>query len=372
MPTPASAARAVSAVVSHAGDRQPGVETARRAGPRDALRHGALEGGEQPLALPPVEGPRLHQLLVDPAAPDVLLQHPLAERARALVGVLLAGNELRDDLRGPGCPAEPDTRQKSLGGRPCLHDHVRSERPQARQRFVAEGQLAVRNVLDDEEAVAARELDERLAALGREGNAGGILVVGDRVEQLRPQAVRQTPLELVHLEPVLVHRHGHDLGLEPPEGHDRAEIRRPLDDHRVTTVEERLADQLERFDPPARDQQLVVGGPPVLDGIETSGDGVERARQPLRRRVLECRRLAALGELGEQCRRPAAGERERVGEAAGERDQVGPAQESEHEGDALTDVAARPVREERVPASRLGRDRHGPTLAAGTTWSPPR
>jgi hypothetical protein len=178
-------------------------------------------------------------------------------------------------------PAEPDTRQKSLGGRPRLHDHVRSERPQARQRFVAEGQLAVRNVLDHEEAVAARKLDERLAALGREGNAGGILVVGDRVEQLRPQAVRQTPLELVHLEPVLVHRYGHDLGLEPPEGHDRTEIRRPLDDHRVTTVEERLADQLERFDPPARDQQLVVGGPPVLDGIETSGDGPRYVEDPL-------------------------------------------------------------------------------------------
>ena len=170
-----------------------------------------------------------------------------------------------------------------------------------RQRSVAEVELAVGDVLDDEEAVAARKLDERLAPLGRERHAGRVLVVGDRVEELRPQAVRRAaPLELVDLEPVLVHRHGHDLGLEPAEGHDRAEIRRRLDEHRVAAVEERLADQLERLDPAARDQQLVVAGPPVPAPLEPSGDGVERARQPARRRVLECGRLAARGELGEQ------------------------------------------------------------------------
>ena len=59
--------------------------------------------------------------------------------------------------------------------------------------------------------------------------------------------------------------------------------------------------------PPLVIKQLAVGGPPALDGVEPPGDGVDRARQPLRGRVLERRRLAALGELREERRRRSRG-----------------------------------------------------------------
>jgi hypothetical protein len=57
---------------------------------------------------------------------------------------------------------------------------------------------------------------------------------------------------------VLVHRNRDDLRLEAAEGHDRAEIRRALDDDAVAAVEERRADELERLDPAARDEELAV------------------------------------------------------------------------------------------------------------------
>src|SRR6266487_5787740 len=71
------------------GQRQPREEAALRSCPARAPRHVTLKGCEHQLALAPVERSRLHELLVDPAAADVLLEEPLPERSRALVGVLL-------------------------------------------------------------------------------------------------------------------------------------------------------------------------------------------------------------------------------------------------------------------------------------------
>ncbi len=60
-----------------------------------------------------------------------------------------------------------------------------ARRPEARQPLLAEAELAVGDVLEHEEAVAARQFDERFAALRRQAHARRVLVVGDRVEQLR-------------------------------------------------------------------------------------------------------------------------------------------------------------------------------------------
>ena len=125
----------------------------------------------------------------------------------------------------------------------------------------------------------------------------GILVVGDRVDELRAQPAGQLPFQLVDLEPVLVHGDGDELRLEAPERLDRAQVGRPLDDDDVAGVEERLADQLERFDRSARDQQLVVGGTAALQGLEPVRERVQRPGQPACRRVLERAQLAGGDEL---------------------------------------------------------------------------
>ena len=65
---------------------------------------------ERPLDGPPVGGVQLaggRHAALEVAGLAVLLDHPLAERPRALVGGLLGGRELGDHLGGPDRPAEP-------------------------------------------------------------------------------------------------------------------------------------------------------------------------------------------------------------------------------------------------------------------------
>ncbi|PWS42954.1 hypothetical protein DKT74_19405 [Streptomyces sp. ZEA17I] len=50
--------------------------------------------------------------------------------------------------------------------------------------FPVEAQLAVGDVLDDEEPVPPGQRDQGVAALQGEGEAGGVLVVRDEVEEL--------------------------------------------------------------------------------------------------------------------------------------------------------------------------------------------
>ena len=87
----------------------------------------------------------------------------------------------------------------------------------------------------------------------------------------------------------------------------------PSTTHEVAAVEEGLADELERLDRAARDQQLVVRRPPALERLEPARERVERAGEPARRRVLEGRRLARGRELREQRSGTFARKRQRVG-----------------------------------------------------------
>ena len=78
--------------------------------------------------------PRPGQLLVDPPASVRLLEQALAERAGALIRVLLGGDELRGDVGRPGRPAEAHAGEERLRGGARLEDDVRAEAPEARRR----------------------------------------------------------------------------------------------------------------------------------------------------------------------------------------------------------------------------------------------
>ena len=213
---------------------------------------------------------------------------------------------------GPGRPAEPDAREERLRGRPRLDDRVRRERPEARQRVLAEVELAVGDVLDDEEPVPPRQLDQRLAPLDRQRHARRVLVVGDRVEELRPQPV------LEHAASSSTWRPSSSIGTASMRASNpRKAMIAPRYvgasiEHGVAAVEERLADELERLDPAARDQQLVLG--------RAAGPAPTRAA---RRRRRACRRARASACTGTRSPRRsprtprAAARRARAGTSAG-------------------------------------------------------
>src|SRR5437868_6189669 len=97
---------------------------------------------ERSLALAAIELARAHELLFDPTAPHVLLEEPLRERARALIGVLLRDDELRRYLRRRKRPTQPHAGKERLRRRARLHDDVGAEAPQARRRVPGEAELA--------------------------------------------------------------------------------------------------------------------------------------------------------------------------------------------------------------------------------------
>ena len=225
------------------------------------------------------------------------------------------------------------------------------------KRVGREAELAVGDVLDDQEPVPARELDQRGAPVAGETHTRRVLVVGDAVDELRAQAPASSRSSSSTSSPCSSSGTATSFASKLRNAWIAPRYVGAFDDHDVAGVEIRLADQLERLDPAARDQQLVVGRTAALQPLEPVCERVARPGQPACRRVLERTHLAFGGELLEQRRDALARERLRVGEAAREGDQVGDPEQRQNRGDPLADIAARSCRGERVPPSRLGRHR---------------
>ena len=225
---------ASSSAVDALRQRQPREEPALRRRPVRAVGHLALERGEHALALPAVERRDRVELLVDPAAPHVLLEQPLAEGARALVG--RSASPRRARRRPPPAPTaqpEPDAREERLRRRPGLHDHVRRLAPEAprppARRSRAHGRRRPRRSGSRSRRASSTSGARRSAA---RRHAGRVLVVRDRVEQLRRRAAGEHRLELVDAQALLVDRHRRDSGPRSCGTPERAQIRRRFDRRR--------------------------------------------------------------------------------------------------------------------------------------------
>src|SRR5512142_2585808 len=140
----------------------------RRLGPACGTAEVRLQARARQLPAVRVEGARAGDLLVEQAAAAELLGEALGERAGALVGELLRPDEARDDVARADAPAEPRAREERLREGADLEDDVCAVRPEAAVGLAVEAELAVGDVLDDEEAVPPRELDEGRAPLRRE------------------------------------------------------------------------------------------------------------------------------------------------------------------------------------------------------------
>jgi hypothetical protein len=196
--------------------------------------------------------------------------------------------------------------------------------------------------------VAAAQLHERLAALERQRPARRVLVLGDDVEQLRPQPALELLRERVDDQPVLVHRDLVHVGLCAAKGHQRAEVGRALDGDRVARIEQGGADEREALHPAAGDHQRL--GAHALQRLLALGQVLAHARDPLHRRVLQRQPgLVAQHPRGDVAEH-VGGERRRVREAARQRQHaVGHAREDR--GQLLAAAQARAMREQPAPVS---------------------
>ena len=305
------------------GQREPGEEAAVGGGPAAAVREVALERALQRAPVRGVQLARGRQVALEVPGAAVLLEHPLAERAGALVRRLLRGGQLLDQLRRADRPAEPHAGEEHLGERAGLHDDVRRQRPQRRQRRPVERQLAVGDVLEDEHAVAAAGLHERLAAVERQRPARRVLELRDHVEELRPQPGGQPLLERVDDQAVGVHRDLVHVRLGARERQQRAQVGRRLDGDRVARVHERPAREREALHPAARHDQLGALRPPPLELLLAVEQVLAHAREALARRVLERDGRVVADHAGGDLVEHAGRERGRVREPAGHRQHAG-------------------------------------------------
>jgi len=232
------------------------------------------------------------------------------------------------------------------------------ERPEAREAVVRESKLPVGDVLHEEQAAPPSKFDEGLPSFSGQAHPRGVLVVRDDVQELRMRAGREQPLELRHVEASGVNRPPSDVRLETAEGHDGPEVGRGLHERRVAPLEEDLAQQLQGFDPPARDEQFIFARPAPLEPVQPLGQEVAEPRQARGRRVLEGRGIARPEEGGEEVREHGAWERGRVREPTGEGDDAGCGGERQDRHEPPTDVSFGPGGEEVVPSPPALRDPH--------------
>ena len=100
-------------------------------------------------------------------------------------------------------------------------------------------------------------------------------MIGDAVDELWPEPTLEASLQIVDIEPALIHADGDERRLEATKRLDRAEVRGGLDDDEVAGIEEGLGDEFERLDRAARDQQLVVLGAAPLQRLEPTREGIQ-------------------------------------------------------------------------------------------------
>ena len=190
---------------------------------------------------------------LDLAPPVVVAQvgghGELGERRRAQRRRLLGQHELLPDgVRGEH-PADPEAGRERLGERTQVDDPLVVHRAHRRDRLGVEAEQPVRVVLDDQQVGLLRDLQHPGPPLQGLGDAGRVVEVGDRVEELGLLAGRAQRghrlAERDRVETVLVHGHVHDLALVGPEHAERTDVAGGLAQHHVARVAEDPGDQVE-------------------------------------------------------------------------------------------------------------------------------
>ena len=168
--------------------------------------------------------------------------------------------DLFHDLLVGDDPAHAEARGEDLGEGAEVDDQALGVHALERGQILAlEAQVAVGVVLDGGHAVLVDDLHELLAALQRPGAAGGVLEVGDDIDELDVRRGREDLVQLFHDHAVLIGGDGDEVGLILLEGVDRAEIARALEHDVVARVEEELAQEVQAL--------LAAGGDEDVAGI---------------------------------------------------------------------------------------------------------
>ena len=185
--------------------------------------------------------------------PQIGTGHQLGDRRGAEVGGLLGDGTAAQQRFGADQPAGAQRRRHRLGQARQVEDGIvvtafAAQLPEGGKALVGEAQVAIRIVLDDQEAVLAGQLDQLPAAGRGQHRATGIGKVWHRIKKLRCPACRQIRQCLpqgVDVQAIVIGGDLDDVGRCQPQGLQRGRIGGRLDQHRVTRIDQRAHQQIE-------------------------------------------------------------------------------------------------------------------------------
>ena len=190
-----------------------------------------------------------------------MLYHDLVKRRAAQIGALLHQADARKHVNGRADPTDAKARREDLRDGAQVDDAV-VLRLQRNHMPALVAQTAVGVVLDDQEVVLVRKLNQALAALARHGDAAGILEIGNGIEHLQAfVALADAPeflFQQIHAHALVVEGHGMNFGLVGVECGKRRQVGGTFHQNDVALVEECLAEQVQRL-LRARSKQHLVG-----------------------------------------------------------------------------------------------------------------
>lgn len=244
------------------GQRHPQEHPAVGHRPVRLLREVLLQRLDHHVPLTLVHGADRLDLLVQVPALDVLIRDVLREHVAAQIRALLRLRELRDDILAGDDPGEPEPRRQDLRKRANVYDPtLRIKRLDRRDRLPVEDQIPVGVVLDDDEVVLRRQLQQLLALLHRDRLPGRVLARRHRIQELGddagPVQPLQVPPQAVDVDARVINRDG--LAVRPVrlKRLQRTQIRRRARDKRIPHVKEVERHEIQRLLRPTRNQQIV-------------------------------------------------------------------------------------------------------------------
>ena len=205
-------------------------------------------------------------------------------------GRLVRKNEFFSNSVRSERPADPEPGSERLREGAEVDHAILFDRAHRVRRRGVEVEQAVRVVLEHEDVVRARDLENLEAALPRQRHAGRVAERRHRVQELDAPArglqARDVLAQRLGNEAELVRLDVVDLRLERLEHDERGDVAGRLGEHDVARVEEDLGDELERVLGPGRDDDVIHARPDALERHHLE-DVLAQPRKALAGAVLE-------------------------------------------------------------------------------------
>ena len=188
-------------------------------------------------------------------------QNPLADPLGPHVGVyiaaLLCHHHLADELRRTGAESQTHARAEHLAEGPGIHHRAGGvEVLDGRHRFARDAQRAVGVILQHRHAVAHRQLVDGLALCQAGGVAGGVLEVGDAVEELG-LLIPEDLFQSLQIHAVRLQRHTGQPRAEAAHGIVGAQKGGLLHRDHIALVAEQLCHELDDLLAAAGDNEII-------------------------------------------------------------------------------------------------------------------